>query len=68
MIPVQDPTAKLTQPIAYEARPTRMFGAYAIWAIYADGCERQVGHGTPEHCLREAARLNRALPDVKRGL
>lgn len=44
-----------------------MFGAYAIWATYADGSERQIGHGTPEYCLRETARLNRALPDVKRG-
>lgn len=42
-----------------------MFGAYAIWATYADGTERQVGHGTPEHCLREAARLNGMLTEGK---
>ena len=46
---------------AYEARPTRMFGAYTVWAIYADGSSHQCDHGTPQYCLEEATRLNAML-------
>lgn len=46
---------------AYEARPTRMFGAYTVWAIYADGSGYQCDHGTPQYCLDEATRLNAML-------
>jgi hypothetical protein len=46
---------------AYEARPTRMFGAYTIWALYADGSSHQCDHGTPQYCLEEATRLNAML-------
>jgi len=47
--------------IAYEAQPTRMFGAYSVWATYADGERRAICHGTPHHCLAEAERLNAGL-------
>ncbi len=47
--------------VVYEARPTRMFGSYVIWANYADGSGKQIGQGDPMYCLREAARLNTAL-------
>jgi len=47
--------------VAYEARPTRMFGAYTVWAIYADGSSHQCDHGTPQYCLEEATRLNAML-------
>lgn len=46
---------------AYEARPTRMFGAYTIWALYADGTSHQCDHGTPQYCLEKATRLNAML-------
>jgi hypothetical protein len=46
---------------AYEARPTRMFGAYTVWAIYTDGSSHQCDHGTPQYCLEEATRLNAML-------
>lgn len=46
---------------AYEARPTRMFGAYTVWALYSDGSSRQCDHGTPQYCLDEATRLNAML-------
>jgi hypothetical protein len=49
------------EPVHYEARPTRMFGAYTVWVTYADGRQAQLDHGTPQHCLAEAARLNDAL-------
>jgi len=38
-----------------------MFGAYTVWVTYADGRQAQLDHGTPQHCLAEAARLNDAL-------
>jgi hypothetical protein len=52
-------------PTAYEARPTRMFGAYTVWALYTDGAQRQLAHGTPQHCMAEAARLNAELGDTQ---
>jgi hypothetical protein len=53
--------ARRRTPVHYEARPTRMFGAYTIWVTYADGSEAQLSHGTPQHCLAEAVRLNSTL-------
>jgi len=47
--------------VGYEARPTRMFGAYVVWVNHADGSGRQIAHGEPAFCLREAERLNAAL-------
>src|SRR5271169_306540 len=47
--------------VRYEARASVMFGAYAVWAAYADGTGEAVAHGTPMHCLRLAERLNREL-------
>jgi len=38
-----------------------MFGAYTVWAIYADGSSHQCDHGTPQYCLEEATRLNAML-------
>jgi hypothetical protein len=38
-----------------------MFGAYTVWVTYADGRQAQLDHGTPQHCLTEAARLNATL-------
>jgi hypothetical protein len=51
---------------AYEARPTRMFGAYTVWAIYTDGSSHQCDHGTPQYCLEEATRLNALLLPPRR--
>jgi NAD(P)-dependent dehydrogenase (short-subunit alcohol dehydrogenase family) len=51
----------LKGPIRYEARPTRMFGAYTLWASYANGSHAQIGHGTPQACLADADRLNAEL-------
>lgn len=48
-------------PLRYEARPTRMFGAATLWAVDADGAERQVAHGEPRWCVEEARRRNEAL-------
>jgi hypothetical protein len=48
-------------PVRYEARATRMFGAYAVWVSYADGTHEPVLHGTPMHCVKEADRLNGEL-------
>jgi hypothetical protein len=48
-------------PVHYEARPTRMFGAYTLWVTYADGSQAQLDHGTPQRCLAEAVRLNDTL-------
>jgi hypothetical protein len=53
-------------PVHYEARPTRMFGAYTIWVTYDDGSAAQLGHGTPQYCLAEAARLNEMLAGAQR--
>src|ERR1041384_1340433 len=50
--------ARPFRPIRFEAWPTRMFGAYTIWAIAEDGTRRQVGHGTPASARRGAARRN----------
>jgi len=52
---------ELPAPVGYEARPTRMFGTYTLWVTYADGSQAQLDHGTPQHCLAEAARLNEVL-------
>jgi hypothetical protein len=38
-----------------------MFGAYTLWVTNADGSQAQLDHGTPQHCLAEAMRLNDAL-------
>lgn len=47
----------------YEAQPTRMFGAYAVYAHYADGTSEAVEHGTPAACVERARRLNAALAE-----
>ncbi len=52
-------------PISYEARPTRMFGAYTLWASYSDGSHAQIAHGAPQYCLAEADRLNAELDMVR---
>lgn len=57
---IGDPTmTHCVPPLRYQARATVMFGAYAVWAIYADGSEKSVAHGTPDHCVALAERLNR---------
>jgi hypothetical protein len=47
--------------VKYEARPTRMFGAYSVYALYEDGSERAVSHGTPRDCIARADRLEAEL-------
>ena len=54
-------TSSQVYVLRYEAWPTRMFGAYTIWAIYSDETRQQVGHGTPFYCIDEVARRNSLL-------
>lgn len=49
------------RPVRYEAQPTRMFGAYQVIAVYADGSTRVVDHGEPHDCLRRAEALTAGL-------
>ena len=60
-VPFLGPFAMNKVPISYEARPTRMFGAYTLWASYSDGSHTQIAHGAPQYCIAEADRLNAEL-------
>jgi hypothetical protein len=53
--------AEAGSPIRYDACATVMFGAYAVHAVFADGTRKPVLHGSPQHCLEAALRLNREL-------
>ena len=49
----------------YEVLPARMFGAYSVYALYEDGSERTVSHGTPWDCIAGVNRLKVELKNPR---